>query len=356
MYDLLPNLPRCSTKSLLPPVFTLAHELYPGKFRPTITHAFVRLLSEHGLLHTCFTQNIDTLERRAGVPADKIIEAHGSFADQHCIGCQANYDGKRYAKSIRKKEIVYCDHCPSLVKPDIVFFGESVSLRILFKNCRVSDFLVIQLPPSFFQGLQKTREADLLIVIGTSLTVYPFAGLANRVSPNTPRVLINLDQVGDFGSEPDDVILLGKCDDIVAQLCRALGWEAELIKLWKDCEAVFETPEDTESEEAGETAQLVLEENVESLVERIGKSLVIGEVTDTISKKQADSEPSTVDTKGPHYAPQEKPEAASEVKGDFSKPDSNKDASTKQSKDRNIDKRPSSLIKESPVIESEGKL
>ena len=63
----------------------LAHELYPGKYRPTIAHAFIRLLSDKGLLLKLFTQNIDCLEREAGVPDDKIIEAHGSFAQQRCI-------------------------------------------------------------------------------------------------------------------------------------------------------------------------------------------------------------------------------------------------------------------------------
>ena len=67
------------------PFYMLAHELYPGKYRPTIAHSFIRLLSDKGLLLKLFTQNIDCLERKAGVPDDKIIEAHGSFAQQHCI-------------------------------------------------------------------------------------------------------------------------------------------------------------------------------------------------------------------------------------------------------------------------------
>lgn len=60
-------------------VYTLAAELYPGYYRPTVTHSFIRLLAEKGKLHTVFTQNIDTLERIAGVPLDKIMEAHGSL-------------------------------------------------------------------------------------------------------------------------------------------------------------------------------------------------------------------------------------------------------------------------------------
>ncbi len=110
-------------------VYTLARELYPGRYRPTLTHTFVKLLSDRDLLHTCFTQNIDTLERQAGIPAEKLVEANGSFASQRCIDCKKEYDSTRMREAIEKGEIVVCDKesCGGLVKPDIVFFGESVS-------------------------------------------------------------------------------------------------------------------------------------------------------------------------------------------------------------------------------------
>ena len=108
------------------PVFSLTRELYPGRFRPTLTHTFVKLLADHALLDTCFTQNIDTLERQARVPAGKIVEAHGSFAAQHCIECRAAFDGARMRAAVEKGDIVRCAACDGLVKPDIVFFGESV--------------------------------------------------------------------------------------------------------------------------------------------------------------------------------------------------------------------------------------
>ncbi|KAF8157982.1 DHS-like NAD/FAD-binding domain-containing protein [Crassisporium funariophilum] len=199
------------------PFYTLAHELYPGKFRPTITHSFVRLLAEQSLLHTCFTQNIDTLERRAGVPDNKVIEAHGSFASQKCIDCEEPFDDEDMKKHIQEKKIAKCPECGGLVKPDIVFFGEG-------------------LPLNFIRSVPNMRKADLLIVMGTSLTVHPFASLAGMVESNCPRVLINLDHVGDFGARADDVILLGKCDEIVTQLCKELGWEEELLRLWKETE------------------------------------------------------------------------------------------------------------------------
>ena len=59
------------------PFYVLAKELYPGKFYPTVAHAFIALLEEKYMLLKLFTQNIDCLERRAGVPDDKIVEAHG---------------------------------------------------------------------------------------------------------------------------------------------------------------------------------------------------------------------------------------------------------------------------------------
>ena len=90
-----------------------------------------------------------------------------------------------------------------------------------------------QLPLAFAQAIPSLQEADLLIVMGTSLTVHPFASLANRVPPDCPRVLINLDKVGNFGSQIDDVVLLGECDRIAKQLCVELGWEKELIDEWE---------------------------------------------------------------------------------------------------------------------------
>lgn len=124
-------------------VYALAKELYPGKFRPTLTHSFIRLLASHSLLHTCFTQNIDTLERRAGVPAEKIIEAHGSFATQRCINCKVPYDDERMKEDVMAGSIPRCDKCRGLVKPDIVFFGEAVRNKHLLYYFIYSRLVII---------------------------------------------------------------------------------------------------------------------------------------------------------------------------------------------------------------------
>eukprot|EP01104_Vermistella_antarctica_P016899 TRINITY_DN5867_c0_g1_i3.p1 TRINITY_DN5867_c0_g1~~TRINITY_DN5867_c0_g1_i3.p1 ORF type:complete len:455 (+),score=74.42 TRINITY_DN5867_c0_g1_i3:61-1425(+) len=70
------------------PFYQLAKELYPDNFVPTPAHYFQTLLKDKGLLLRSFTQNIDTLERAAGLPGEYIVEAHGSFASAHCITCR----------------------------------------------------------------------------------------------------------------------------------------------------------------------------------------------------------------------------------------------------------------------------
>ncbi|KZP08669.1 SIR2-domain-containing protein [Athelia psychrophila] len=152
------------------PFYTLAKEMQPSQFRPTPTHSFIKLLADKQLLQICLTQNIDTLERRAGVPPALIVEAHGSFASQRCIDCSSPYSDEKMKVAVVSEQVPLCEtaDCGGLVKPDIVFFGES-------------------LPSSFHRAVPKLREADLLIVMGTSLTVHPFASLALLAREGCPR-------------------------------------------------------------------------------------------------------------------------------------------------------------------------
>lgn len=120
-------------------------------------------------------------------------------------------------QAVTKGEVPHCvtPQCNGLVKPDIVFFGEA-------------------LPESFFHNRELPAEADLCIVMGTSLTVQPFAGLPSFCRDETPRLLINMEQVGGLGSRADDVLLLGDCDEGVRKLAQALGWLEELEALWEE--------------------------------------------------------------------------------------------------------------------------
>jgi NAD-dependent histone deacetylase SIR2 len=160
----------------------------------------------------------------------------------------------------------------------------------------------IQLPPAFIESIPLLHQADLLIVMGTSLTVYPFARLATLVLDNTPRVLMNLERVGDFASSSDDVLLLGKCDEMVRVLCRELGWEEELDDLWmatadsvevdedalekKEKESTEEKKAEGKDDAAGKrSSEDRMKADVDKLTEAIGRGLIITE------KEQASSKP-----------------------------------------------------------------
>lgn len=210
------------------PFYALAKEMYPGKHKPTLTHAFIKLLHDKNRLLMCFSQNIDTLEREAGVPGDKLVEAHGSFATHSCTQCKEPFPDDLMRQAVDEGRVVHCEKCDGLVKPDIVFFGES-------------------LPSAFFDNRFLPETADLCIVMGTSLTVQPFASLPSCCRERTPRLLINLTKAGDMGSRPDDVLLLKDCDAGVKQLARALGWEDDLQVLWETI-----NPEKAAAEKAAE--------------------------------------------------------------------------------------------------------
>ncbi|XP_023270279.1 NAD-dependent protein deacetylase sirtuin-3, mitochondrial-like, partial [Seriola lalandi dorsalis] len=76
------------------PFFALAKELYPGNYQPNLTHHFVRLLHKKGQLLRMYTQNIDGLERLAGIPPEMLVEAHGTFATATCTVCLRKYEGE----------------------------------------------------------------------------------------------------------------------------------------------------------------------------------------------------------------------------------------------------------------------
>ncbi|KAI0322406.1 DHS-like NAD/FAD-binding domain-containing protein [Amylostereum chailletii] len=256
------------------PVYVLAKELYPGKYRPTLAHSFIKLLADKDLLKICFTQNIDTLERRAGIPADKIVEAHGSFAGQRCIDCGMQYDNDKIKRDIQEGIVPQCEDCDGYVKPDIVFFRRVV------------------LPDSFSRSVPQLRSADLLFILGTSLTVYPFASLANMVPSHCRRVLINLDEVGNLGEKENDFLLLGQCDDMVLKLAEELDWKEDLLNEWELTAASVERGGNRQNDNLGnEKAQI---NEVDEIVDKVAKSLTLSEDSDvqtTVQEELTSSAP-----------------------------------------------------------------
>ena len=216
------------------PFVTIAKAIWPGQEdgpKPTIAHSFVALLEQRGLLKRVYTQNIDGLERLAGVSDERLVECHGHFSTASCTSptChrKRDIDPRQCQEAYLNGEVMHCPDCGSIVKPDIVFFGE-------------------ELPPVFMDHItQDMEECDLLIVMGTSLLVAPVATIPQWVDRKVPRVLINRELVGSFAEEAmlakrsngsfqtRDVFIKGDCDDGAQKLCELAGddWLAQLKEL-----------------------------------------------------------------------------------------------------------------------------
>ena len=160
-------------------------------------------------------------------------------------------------EAIQNKSVPHCvdASCNGLVKPDIVFFGE-------------------QLPSDFFDNRDLPAEADLCIVMGTSLSVHPFASLPQICEDKTPRLLINSERVGDMGSRADDVLLLEDCDSGVRKLAEACGWLEELEALW----ATTAPAEDAlaPKEQVKKSRDELLEDEIEKLTKEVDNTLKLG--------------------------------------------------------------------------------
>ncbi|KAK3601904.1 hypothetical protein CHS0354_041841 [Potamilus streckersoni] len=192
------------------PFFKFAKEIFPGQFEPSKCHKFIKLLESHNKLLRNYTQNIDTLEQVAGIR--NIIQCHGSFATAMCMTCGYKVDAEAIREDIFNQVIPKCPKCPPdsqmpVIKPDIVFFGES-------------------LPEQFHRQMAQDKNVcDLLIVIGSSLKVRPVALIPNSLPADIPQILINKEPLRHLNF---DVELLGDCDEIVSELCKKMGpeWES----------------------------------------------------------------------------------------------------------------------------------
>ncbi|KAF6775841.1 hypothetical protein AHF37_04637 [Paragonimus kellicotti] len=191
------------------PFFKVARRLYRPDAKPTLTHYFFRLLTEKHLLKRLYTQvrraycvqlghqNVDGLERLAGIDDTVVVEAHGTFNTGHCVNCKKLYDFEYMKNLILNDEIPKCvdKDCNGVVKPgmfshvcvhhlitsDIVFFGE-------------------QLPRKFF------------------------ASRGNGIPWDDPK-------------NKSDVVFRGDADVGVTKLAELLGWKDELLELKRKTDA-----------------------------------------------------------------------------------------------------------------------
>lgn len=123
--------------------------------KPNLAHKALAKLEEVGKLNAIITQNIDGLHQLAG--SKNVLELHGSVHRNYCMGCNKFYNLDYMLKS--NNNIPVCEVCGDAVKPDVVLYEESLDSDILRKS------------------ILSVSQADTFIVGGTSLVVYPAAGL-----------------------------------------------------------------------------------------------------------------------------------------------------------------------------------
>lgn len=172
--------------------------------RPTFAHRFLAALEEAGLLAGVVTQNIDMLHQVAG--SREVVDIHGSYRSASCDGCGKRYRDLTYdwwAEAMATSSVspvVLCCSCASVLKPDIVFFGEMVH--------------------GYESAERMVSQCDLLLVLGSSLKVTPASFLPRGTS--APTVVVNRGAVM-LAPASHRFFVDRDLDDYFGQVAKALG-------------------------------------------------------------------------------------------------------------------------------------
>ncbi len=140
------------------------------KYEPNIAHYILAKLEEEGKLHSVITQNIDGLHQKAG--SKNVLELHGSVLRNYCMKCNKFFDANFVFNS---KDIIPKCECGGIIKPDVVLYEEPLNNDI------------------YEQALKDISTCDMLIIAGTSLSVYPASYLVQYFR-GKHLVLINKDK------------------------------------------------------------------------------------------------------------------------------------------------------------------
>lgn len=161
--------------------------------KPNAAHRKLAELEAAGKLQAVITQNIDGLHQDAG--SQRVLELHGSVRRNYCMDCATAYPGVDVI--LNSEDVPRCPRCGGMIKPDVVLYEEGLDDRTLY------------------QAVNYIRNADVLIVGGTSLVVYPAAGLVNYYRGDK-LVLINLQPTG--LDRRADLVIAGKIGEVLGQI------------------------------------------------------------------------------------------------------------------------------------------
>lgn len=176
--------------------------LAPGQAaKPNKAHLKLAEWTKEGKLKAIITQNIDGLHQAAarmvGASEDNILELHGSTLRNYCEQCHTFYDVRYVTEHSADGEIPHCTKCGGRIKPDVVLYEESLNYDTLNR------------------AVQAIERADVLIIGGTSLVVYPAAGLIDYYSGNK-LVLINKSSTS--RDSQADLVISAPIGEVLGQL------------------------------------------------------------------------------------------------------------------------------------------
>jgi NAD-dependent deacetylase len=173
---------------------------------PTLAHKFLVRLEEMGKIQAVVTQNIDGLHRAAG--SKKIFELHGTYRTGHCTKCRAKYEMENFYLEIQsgRLKVPLCPSCSATIKPDVVLFEDPI-------------------PMDAWEGAVYAAEhCDLMLVLGSSLVVYPAAELPMiAISSGAPVVIVNLE--GTAYDSLAKVVVRDKLGEFAKSALAAFGHE-----------------------------------------------------------------------------------------------------------------------------------
>ena len=168
--------------------------------RPSAGHTAIVDLERQGTLYAVVTQNVDGLHQRAGTDPDLVIEVHGTMWWTRCLSCD---DRRPMAEALERvragEEDPPCRVCGGIIKSDTISFGQALVPEVIDRAMRVSG------------------ECDLLLAVGSTLSVYPVAGCVPRAKAHGARIAI----VNAGPTEMDlvaDAVLYGQIGEILPAL------------------------------------------------------------------------------------------------------------------------------------------
>ncbi len=168
--------------------------------QPNRAHYALAELDKLGKLDCIITQNVDDLHQRADVPKEKVFELHGNMLRVVCLTCGQRHPMETIKERLKAgEEIPDCKACHGILKPDTVFFGESLPARDLQ------------------EATAHSKAADVFLVIGSTLLVYPAAYMpVYAVEAGAKLAIVNLTATP--VNEDAEVVINGKAGDIMSQV------------------------------------------------------------------------------------------------------------------------------------------